>query len=251
MATSVPPPARPIRHALLQPAALILLAVNLVPLIGVVAWHWDAFILLMLYWLETAVIAFWTIARIAAMPRSALGDIHFEGSRRPAAPWALAAFFTLHAGIFMAVHFMFLWALFSGDWPRKIHGLRDFVTEIVIATGLWLPLIALFLGRGLMVLFASIEPHLRRLFRLAPRPVEKGFLSPAEAVLFGLYLRIFIMQVTIILGAWFALAIGTVGAYIFLIALKTAIDIAFQIFADAVHAAWIKAKAKAASPPDT
>src|SRR5262245_18262229 len=166
------------------------------------------------------------------MPRSALADIHFEGSDKPTAPWALAAFVTLHAGIFMAVHFLFLWALFSGDWPGQIHSLSDFVAVIVIATGLWLPLIALFLGRGLLMVFERLEPYLRRLFRRAPRLGEKGFLSPAETVLFGLYLRIFIMQVTIILGAWFALAIGTVGAYIFLIALKTAIDIALQIFGD-------------------
>ena len=247
MTASVPIPAPSLRHALLRPAALTLLAVNLVPLVGVVVWHWDGFVLLMLYWLETAVIAFWTIVRIAAMPRSALGDIHFDGSDKPVAPWALAAFFTLHAGIFMAVHFLFLWELFSDDWPRKIHGLGDFIAEIIIATGLWVPLIALFLGRGLLMTFERIEPYLRRLFRLAPRPVEKGFLSPAEAVLFGLYLRIFIMQVTIILGAWFALMIGTVAAYIFLIALKTAIDIAFQIFADAIHLAWTQAKARAAS----
>ena len=74
-------------------------------------------------------------------------------------------------------------------------------------------------------------------------------LIPAESILFGLYVRILIMQFTIILGAWFALLIGTVGAYIFLIALKTAIDVAFQVFADAIHAAWVKAKSKSAAAP--
>ncbi len=234
---------------LLQPSTLILLAANLVPLVGVILWDWDAFILLMLYWLETAVIAFWTIVRIATMPRNALGNIHFQGSDKPAAPLALAAFFTLHAGIFMGAHFMFLWELFSGNWPRRIHSLRDFVVEIVIATSLWLPLIALFIGRGALTMFEMVEPFLRRLFQLAPRRSEKTMLSPAETILFGLYVRILIMQFTIILGAWFALLIGTVGAYIFLIALKTAIDMAFQVFADAIHAAWVKAKSKSAASP--
>jgi hypothetical protein len=45
------------RH-LLRPSVLILVAANLVPLVGVIFWGWDAFVLLMLYWLETAVIAF-------------------------------------------------------------------------------------------------------------------------------------------------------------------------------------------------
>jgi hypothetical protein len=34
---------------LLQPAILLLLAANLVPILGVIAWDWDAFVLLMLY----------------------------------------------------------------------------------------------------------------------------------------------------------------------------------------------------------
>ncbi len=240
------------RRYLLQPSTLILIAANLVPLVGVIFWDWDAFVLLMLYWLETAVIAFWTIVRIATFPRDALGDIHFEGSDKTASPLGLAAFFMLHAGIFMGVHFLFLWELFSGDWPRKIHGLRDFVDQVIVATGLWVPLIALFIGRGLLMMFESVEPSLRRLLRLAPRPPDQSaaMLSPAETVLFGLYARIFIMQLTIILSAWFALVVGTVGAYVFLIALKTAIDVAFQVGAEALHAAWIKAKAKsAASPP--
>jgi len=54
---------------LLLPSTLILLAANLVPLIGVFMWGWDAFVLLVLYWLETAVIAFWTVVRIATMSR--------------------------------------------------------------------------------------------------------------------------------------------------------------------------------------
>lgn len=233
---------------LLQPATLILVAANLVPLIGVFLWGWDAFILLILYWLETAVIAFWTVVRIATMPRDALGDIRFEGSDKPASPLALAAFVTVHAGIFMAVHFMFLWELFAGDWARRIHGPREFVDQIVIATGLWLPLLLLFLVRGALMLFAA--PFLTRLFRHAPRHDDRRpALSRSETVLFGLYVRIFIMQVTIILGAWFALAIGTAGAYAFLVMVKTAIDVAFQVGGDALYAAWLKVKDKAKAAP--
>jgi hypothetical protein len=232
---------------LLQPSSVILLAANLTPLIGVILWGWDAFLLLMLYWLETAVIAFWTIARIASMPRNALGNIHFEGSDKTAAPLALAAFFTLHAGIFMGVHFLFLWEMFSGDWPKKIHGLRDFVDQIIVASGLWVPLIVLFAVRGIVMMFETVEPALRQRWRLAPRRPDPDDLklSPAETVLFGLYVRIFVMQLTIILGAWFAIIVGTIGAYVFLVAVKTAIDIALQVGGDALRA-WLRAKAKEA-----
>jgi hypothetical protein len=231
-----------------QPSILILLAANLAPLAGVMLWHWDAFILLMLYWLETAVVAFWTLVRIATMPRDALGGIRFEGSDKPAAPLALAAFFTLHAGIFMAVHFLFLWELFSGDWAQQVHGVRDFVVEIVIATALWVPLVGLFIARGASVTFELTEPTLRRALRLAPRKKEISTLSPAETVLFGLYVRIFVMQLTIILGAWIAIMTGTVIAYVFLVAIKTAIDLALQVFADELNTAWVRAKARAKDP---
>ncbi len=74
-------------------------------------------------------------------------------------------------------------------------------------------------------------------------------LSPSETVLFGLYTRIFVMQFTIILGAWFALLLGTAAAYAFLVAVKTGIDIAFQVCGDAIHAAWLKAKEKSKTSP--
>ena len=238
---------------LLQPRSVILLIANLVPLVGVIFWGWDAFVLLMLYWLETAVIAFWTILRIATMPPGALGDIQIgdSGGKKIAAPLALAAFFTVHAGIFMAVHFLFLWALFSGHWSREIHGVGDFVTRMVIGTGLWVPLLVLFVGRGAVILFEAVKPWLWRKLGLAQRVLGRaqGALGPGETLLFGLYIRIVVMQVTIIIGAWFALLLGNVGALLFLIAVKTAVDLSFQVIAEHFHAAWLKAKAEQAATP--
>ena len=233
------------RH-LLQPSALILLAANLVPLVGVIVWDWDAFVLLMLYWLETAVIAFWTVIRIATMPRGALGDLKFEGQRGPASPIGMAAFFTLHAGIFMGVHFLFLWEMFSGAWSRKIRGVDAFVDQMVIGTGLWVPLGVLFVVRGALMLFDGVKPALwRRLGLVERQPTEKPILGPGESLIFGLYIRIVVMQVTIILGAWFALLVGTAGALAFLIVVKTTMDLSFQLIAERVHAAMVKAKADA------
>ncbi len=236
---------------LLYPSTLFLIGANLVPLIGVLLWDWDAFVLLMLYWLETAVIAFWTVVRIATMRRDALGDIQFEGTSKPAAPLALAAFFTLHAGIFMGVHFMFLWSLFAGGWARKIHGPREFFDQIVVGTGLWVPLLVLFVVRGGLIMFETFEPGLRRTFHIAPRRARAaGSMSPSVSVLFGLYARIFIMQLTILLGGFVALLFGSAGAYALLVLIKTAIDVAFQVAGDRIHAALMKAKAESDSRQD-
>jgi hypothetical protein len=99
------------------------------------------------------------------------------------------------------------------------------------------------------MMFDAAKPGLLRQFNLAPAAEDRRAptLSPGESVLFGLYTRIFVMQFTVILGAWFALLMGTAGAYTFLIAVKTAIDVAFQVAGDAIFAEWRKSKARAAA----
>jgi hypothetical protein len=232
----------------LTPSSLILIAANLVPLVGVFFWGWDAFVLLMLYWLETAVIAFWTVVRIASMPASALGDLHFEGSgHRTTSPIGMAAFITLHAGIFMGVHFVFLWTLFSEGWSQRIHSVRDFITLMVIGTGLWVPLLALFIGRGALMLFDAARPRLLRMFGIVPRErPARSPLPPGESLLYGLYVRIVVMQVTIIIGAWFAMLFGNAGALAFLIIVKTAVDLSLQRLVNYFQEAMRKAKAEEA-----
>jgi hypothetical protein len=210
-------------RAPLNLASLLLVAANLLPIAGVVWWGWDAFVLLMLYWLETAIIGFWTIVHLIAAPTS----VDVSGKRLDrmslVGRMALGAFITVHAGIFMAVHFVFLWTLFSGDWSSKIHGPGDFVRVMIVGTDLWIPLAFLFLVRGVMVM----GPSVRR--RLAVVPDAETEPAALENPVLGLYVRIVVMQVTIILGAWFALLAGdTIGPLLLLIALKTAIDIFYD-----------------------
>jgi hypothetical protein len=190
----------------------ILLLTNLVPLAGVLWWGWDAFVLLCLYWLETAVIGFWTILRIAILSQ-ANGS---PGGRSIAAALALGGFFTVHAGLFMAVHMAFLWLLFAGPWAAKIHDARDFIRLIVIGMGLWIPLAALFAGRGAVFVDDAVN-------RFA---FGKALPSSATTVeiMGGFYKRIVLMHVAIIGGGFVAQMIGTVAPLVVLVLLKTVID---------------------------
>jgi hypothetical protein len=232
---------------LLQPSSFILIAANLVPLIGVSVWGWDAFVLLMLYWFETAVIAFWTVVRMATMSQADVEGLRFDASRKPTPPIMLAFVFMANAGGFMGIHFLFLWELFSGGWADRIRGLGDFVGQMVIGTGLWVPLLVLFIARGLLMLFEIMKPALRRRFALAPPKDEPAKLDPAETILFGLYLRILVLQVTIIIGASIALLVGNAGALALLILVKTIVDLTYDKLGDRFHTAWIKAKAEQAA----
>lgn len=209
--------------ALLRPSTWLLIAINLVPLVGVYAWGWDGFVLLVLYWLETASIAFWTLARILITPRG--------GSTLPSR-LAMAIATTLHAGVFMAVHMIFLWVLFSGTWSDKIHGVDDFISEMIIGTGMWLPLLALFIGRGLMMLFDVVRPALLRSARIKDPTIAAPASMRDSGIVSGLYARIVVMQLTIIFGAWATTLSGGRGSLVLVIAIKTAVDLAITLRAE-------------------
>jgi hypothetical protein len=219
--------------ALLHPSTLILIATNLVPIIGVFAWGWDAFLLLMLYWMESAIIAFWTIARIATLPPGAIGPLYVNG-RPTDSPVALTSFFVVFLGMFMAGHLLFLWVLFAGEWKQRIHGPSDFYAQIVVASGLWGVLLTLFLSRGASFLLHVLRPDVilaieRRMpIPGLPRPPSAGEVD-AGGLIGGVLGRIFLMQVAIIFGGYVAVLFGSRAPLLILVLLKTAVDAVLHV----------------------
>lgn len=223
--------------ALLYPSTLILIAANVVPIVGVLAWGWDAFQLLMLYWMESAIIAFWTIARIATLPPGAMGPLYVNG-RPTNSPVAMTLFFVVFLGFFMAGHLLFLWVMFAGEWKQRLHGLPDFYAQIVVASGLWAVLLTLFVSRGLSFLFhvlkpdfiMAIEKHIPipGLPRPATDPVDPG------GIIGGVLGRIFLMQIAIIFGGYVAVLFGprAAGPLFVLVILKTVVDALLHIAVD-------------------
>jgi hypothetical protein len=228
-----PVPAAPPLTALLHPSTLILIATNAVPLVGVIAWGWDAFLLLMLYWMESAIIAFWTIARIATLPPGAMGPLYVNG-RPTDSPVATTMFFVVFLGMFMGAHLLFLWVIFAGEWKARIHGPTDFYGEIVVASGLWGVLLTLFVSRGVSFLFHALKPSFivaaERLVPIPglPRPPAAGPVD-AGSLIGGVLGRIFLMQVAIIFGGYVALRFGSRAPLFILIVLKTLIDVCLHI----------------------
>ena len=232
--TTVPSGAAFGMRPLLDLSSLILLAANLLPLAGVLLWGWDAFVLLVLYWFETAIIGFWTLVRVATAPRASLGEISIHGSTRTASPLGLALFFVLHAGIFMGVHFGFLWTLFAGDWAARIHGVRDFADKLIVETGLWVPLLVLFVARGIVFfhsligarLRAWLDPHRALAKTSGPAPG-----SSVGAVLGGFYARIIVMHLAILFGGFLSF-FGSIAPLVILVAIKTAVDLGLHVAFD-------------------
>jgi hypothetical protein len=208
---------------LLHPSTLLLIAANLLPLAGILFWHWDVFILLVLYWMETAIVGFWTIVAIAVAP------IMFPSGKSRTSPFFLVPFFIVHSGIFMVVHFLFLWSLFSGRWPSVVHNAHDFLQRIVIGLGLWIPLAALFISRGVSFFYLMFGARFFPAWlKGVPRDPSDERLS--EGTLLGrFYQRIVIMHLTILFGAAVAIALGSAGPLVVMVALKIAIDVTLHL----------------------
>lgn len=214
---------------LLHPSTLILIAANALPLLGVVFWQWDTFLLLVLYWMETAIIGFWTLLLVALLPHEVVGPTARQTSR-----WFLVPFFIVHSGIFMTVHFMFLWAMFSGPWPAHVSGPASFLQVVVIETGLWVPLIALFVARGVSLLFGAFGRTLLPAWLVPDSATDAA--EPADdkpfsdkRLLDGFYTRIVVMHLAILFGAFIAVVFGNVGPLVLMVALKTAVDLRLHL----------------------
>jgi Family of unknown function (DUF6498) len=196
-----PPAAEPPAAAAPLPLGSVfaLIAANLVPLLGVLLLGWRLDEVIVLFWAESAVIAFYTLLKIAVVGRwlAAFAGVFFVG----------------HFGMFMAIHFLFIYEMFvrgpntRGPEPGALEALAG------IFTPLWPALLALVLSHG----FSFATNFLgRREYREAT--VSSLMAAP--------YRRVVLMQFTLILGGWGVLALESpIPALVVLIVFKMAADV--------------------------
>lgn len=202
-----------LRDALLEtlrrPGTWLLIAANTLPILGALTLGWNVATLVVLYWMETAVIGFWLLVRLAWTEPDQLGasSRFASGPGTPLSGPVLAVFVLLHASIFMLVHFNFLTFLVPGEWTRHLGSVQDFVLGFIVPSGIWVPLAGLFAVRGIIVM-SEIRAR-----------------APAANVIGGFYGRIIIMQFTILFSGFLALAVGGVAMLVLLVVLKTLADI--------------------------
>jgi hypothetical protein len=118
-----------------SPTALVLIVANLLPLYGVLVLGWAVFPMMVLFWLENVMIGILNVLRIKL------------ANPTDAAKWAskllLAPFFTVHYGLFTAVHGLLVFSLFGGKpYEALVDGLwtmdaaRHAITEFALWPGL-------------------------------------------------------------------------------------------------------------------
>lgn len=218
---------------LLSVAALI--AVNLLPLIGVAFWGWSLMMVLVLYWLESGIVGVINVFKIARAqggsnepPVTLSGNrvtIRISGMASTMTKAPLIGFFILHYGIFWAVHgvFVFLMPLFAGlsnptvdpSAPGFGLGPMDFGP---------LPLDGLAVAAGLLA-----ASHVVSYFTNYIGRGEYLRATPAGQMM-SVYGRVVVLHITIILGAVVIGAFGTpIAALVLLVGLKTLIDLGLHV----------------------
>ncbi|HEX8902850.1 DUF6498-containing protein [Vitreimonas sp.] len=188
------------------------IAINLIPIVGVMFWGWSAFALIVLYWLENVVIG---ARNVASMWASAIVG---GGLRIPAAAF-FSVFFTFHYGLFCFVHGIFVMAMFGDIEDGGFHA--ESIFDLAGAVGaLFTAQPNLLIGFGSIVLWQIVQ-FVLFLVRGDARRTNPLDLMAAP------YPRIIVLHVTIIVGGFILMALDAPAGGVLILALvKTAYDVA-------------------------
>ncbi len=191
------------RANLLKPSVLALLVANVYPVIGVILFGWDAFFLLILFWMENLVIGFYTVLKMLLISRDKASWT---------AKFPIVAFFCVHYGIFTLVHGVFVFFLFSGYMMDGPASLEEVITRQKLIELGWGGL-ALLISHGVSLFYNY----------LGKGEYKRTSLKDVMEQPYG---RVVILHLTIIFGGFLIMLLGSpVVGLLFLIVLKTSIDI--------------------------
>ena len=185
----------------------VLIAANLLPLVGVLLWDWDVFFLLLLFWCENVIIGVFGIARLIVAGES---ENAVEGLFLP-------AFFLVHYGGFMFGHFMLLFALYSSHAAGAGQAAEpaDYYSMAIEKLN-WIAVVALFVSHG----WSFIENYMGK------REYEN--LRPGAAMALP-YRRMMITHVALLVGGFFLVEQGQpLAGLVLLVLLKIVLDMTFH-----------------------
>lgn len=193
---------------------LFLVLANIVPVLGVIFYGWDIADILFLYWYESAIIGFYNILKILA--HKGKSEIHPLLYMIPKL-YAAVVFAIMFGGL-MFIHVFLIYAIATVEISTGYIDIGAFEpTIIAMFAATWTGILSLFISHG----YSFIDNY----FRGGER--ERSILKTLLTLPFS---RIWLMQVTLICGAFLTLIFGR-HLYLLLlfIALKTAADLSAHL----------------------
>jgi hypothetical protein len=200
---------------------LALILANVVPLVGVTFFDWDATAIVLLYWAENLVIGFYNILKIAIVKVS-IPSLHLV--KLLAIP-----FFCLHFGGFCGGHGLFLLTIFKfgggGEslfpeqtWPGHLVFLQMLISAVTTFWRERLPgmeelIFSLFISHGI----SFVQNYLKK--------KEYTFLTIRELMVMP-YNRIAVLQVAVVAGGMLTMMLDSPAAMLYiLIFFKICVDV--------------------------
>lgn len=209
------------RTADVRAVAALLLA-NAIPLVGVLLLGWSLWTILAVYWLENGIVGLFSLAKILlARGEVAPGLEPVAAARVASVPPIVhrvlfAAFFPLHYGVFWAGHGVFV----LGFLPIFARLEGGFGTDTAALAGSGIDWTAAAIGAGALFASHGVSFLVNYLWRGEYRTASPSIQAQAP------YERVIALHVTILLGAWAIILIGSpVGALLVLVAVKAYIDL--------------------------
>jgi hypothetical protein len=238
-------------------SAIVLLAANAVPLLGVLFLGWDAFSVVALYWAENVIIGAVNVLKmITCSPdsdqidwsklassqqltaiRAALdsGEMDQVLAAHHALKLFLVPFFIVHYGMFCLVHGVFVLVMFGRNQfvGAPLAVFANFARMLKAEHLLW----------AVAALAAS------HLYSFAVNYIGRGEYrrTAAPILMFQPYGRVVVLHVAILFGGFLVMAIGNpMGLLVLLVLGKTALDLEFHFREHDRNAVG----RKTASPPE-
>lgn len=164
--------AKIIKYFLSQQSAIALILANIIPLIGVLYFDWQLFVLVFLYWLENVVIGAFSALKLLSAYQAPFPEKIFK-----------AGFFSAHYGFFCFIHGSILLSLFGNGNYSSLH-----LTKIISDNELYIALVALIISHTFSFLQNFILNEERKQLSLSD-------------LMAAPYKRIIVLHVFIIVGA--------------------------------------------------
>ena len=197
----------------------LLVAVNLVPIVGAVFWQWQVRDIVFLYWIENLVIGAFNILRIffaePDLSKLEARGIQSSAGEMLAGKAAVAGFFLIHYGGFCYGHGEFLTSFFHSPGQSGA-SIGSLVAGLLGEHGAKLALLAI------------VASHAYSFFRNYLGRGEYRGVNVAE-MMFRPYKRIFVTHIFIIFGGFLLMAVkNPVLPMIIFVALKIGFDVYFH-----------------------
>lgn len=202
-----------------------LIAANLLPLYGVLAWGWKAELLIVLYWAENLIIGFYTIVKMLYTS--------LRGIPQLLAGLFSSGFFLLHYGGFVAIHGLFVMEMTGfGGGADAAMGSPDMFGPLVFLALLFNVIHELLshMDAGLALALAglALSHGVSLVINFLIRGEHRN--TNSKKVMFSPYGRIVVLHIALIAGGFFVISSHSpLPLLIILVTLKIGMDILFHL----------------------